>query len=101
MKHVFYEDFNNINRLCSVCFSYCNLWCGSEVPGMILLHSYLYTYNLLWGLTFEALPLSSYALSPKMLPQLETFLEHLLWNSFRVPSSYFFDVFNILKSSSL
>jgi hypothetical protein len=28
-------------------------------------------------------PLSSYALSPTMLPMLETFLELLLWNSFQ------------------
>jgi len=50
--------------------------CDCEVPGMILLQAYLYTYSLLRGVTFEVLPLSSYALSPMMLPVLETF-----WNS--------------------
>jgi len=35
------------------------------------------------GVTFEVLPLSSYALSPTMLSLLETFLEFLLWNSFQ------------------
>jgi len=34
-------------------------------------------------LTFEVLPLGSYALSPRMLPQLETFLEFLSWNNFQ------------------
>jgi len=57
--------------------------CGYEVTGMILLQAYLYTYSLLRGVTFEVLPLSSYALSPMMLPLLETFLEFLLWNSFQ------------------
>jgi len=42
--------------------------CGYEVPGMILLQAFLYTYSLLRGFTFEELPLSSYALSPLMLP---------------------------------
>jgi hypothetical protein len=55
--------------------------CGYEVAGMILLQAYLYTYSLLRGVTFEVLPFSSYALSPRMLPLLETFLELLLWNS--------------------
>jgi len=51
---------------------------------MILLQaSYLYTYSLLRGVTFEVLPLSSYALNTMMLPLLETFLEFLLWNSFQ------------------
>jgi hypothetical protein len=49
--------------------------CGYEVPGMILLHAYLYTYSALRGDTFEVLPLSSYAISSTMLPLLETFLE--------------------------
>jgi hypothetical protein len=40
--------------------------------------------------TFEVLPFSSYALSPMMLPLLETFLELLLWNSFQMPSSHIF-----------
>jgi len=41
---------------------------------MILLQTYLYTYSLLRGVTFEVLPLSSYGLTPTMLPLLETFL---------------------------
>jgi hypothetical protein len=50
---------------------------GYEVPEIILLQaSYLYAYSLLRGVTFEVLLLSSYALSPTMLPLLETF-----WNS--------------------
>jgi hypothetical protein len=32
---------------------------GYEVPGMILFNTYLYTYSLLRGATFEVLPLSS------------------------------------------
>jgi hypothetical protein len=50
--------------------------CGYDVPGMILLQAYLYNYSLMRGVTFEVLPLSSYALSPMMLPLLEHF-----WNS--------------------
>jgi len=34
---------------------------------------YLYTYSLLRGVNFEVLLLNSYALSPTMLPPLETF----------------------------
>jgi len=45
--------------------------------------AYLYTCSLLRGFNFKVLPLSSYALSPMMLPLLETFLELLLWNSFQ------------------
>jgi hypothetical protein len=52
--------------------------------------SYLYTYSFLRGVTFEALPLSSYALGPVMLPLLETFLELLLWNSFHSAVITFF-----------
>jgi len=40
---------------------------------MILLQAHLYNYNLLKGVTFDILALSSYTLSP----QLETFLELL------------------------
>jgi hypothetical protein len=36
------------------------------------------------GLTFEVLPLSSYALSPTAPSLLETFLELILWNSFHI-----------------
>jgi hypothetical protein len=50
---------------------------------MALFQAYLYTYSLLRGVTFEVLPLSSCALSPTMLPLLETFLELLLWSSFQ------------------
>jgi len=45
---------------------------------MILLQVYLYTYSMLRRLTFKALPLSSYTLSPLMMPLLETILELLL-----------------------
>jgi hypothetical protein len=48
--------------------------CDYKVLGMILLRAYLYTYSLLRGVTFDVLPFSSFAL---------------------------FDVFSILKSSSL
>jgi len=51
-----------------------NKKCGYDVPGMILLQTYLYTYSLLRGVTFKALPLSSYALSPVILPLLD------VWN---------------------
>jgi hypothetical protein len=57
--------------------------CGNEATGMILLQAHLYKNGLLRGVTFEVLPLSSYALSPVMLSLLETFLELLLWNSLR------------------
>jgi hypothetical protein len=50
--------------------------CDYEVPGMILLQAYLYTYSLLRGVTFEVLSFSSHALSPLILPLLGTF-----WNS--------------------
>jgi hypothetical protein len=58
-------------------------------------------YSLLRGVTFEVLPLSSYALSPTMLPVLETFLELLLWKGFQRRRHIFLDVLNIPKSSSL
>jgi hypothetical protein len=57
--------------------------CGYDVPGMILLQSYLYTYSLLRGITFKAFPMSSYALRPMTLPMSETFLELLPCNSFQ------------------
>jgi hypothetical protein len=41
------------------------------------------TFSVLRRVTFEALPLRSCALSPTMLPLLETFLELLLWNTFQ------------------
>jgi len=52
--------------------------CGYTVPGMILLKAYLYTYNLLKGITFKVLLLESYVLIPMMLPLLETLLDILL-----------------------
>jgi hypothetical protein len=55
-----------------------NIRHGYEVPKMILLQVYLYTYNLLMRVTFEMLPLSSNALSPTMLPLFETFLQFLV-----------------------
>jgi len=57
--------------------------CGYEVSGMVLLQAHLYIHSLNERVTFEVLPLSSCALSPTMLLLLETFLEPLLWNSFR------------------
>jgi len=44
---------------------------GYEVPRMILLQAYPYTYSLLRGVTFKVLPLSSYARSLMMPPMLE------------------------------
>jgi hypothetical protein len=40
---------------------------GSEVPEMILSQEYPHIYSLLKGDTFKVLPLSRYALHPKML----------------------------------
>jgi len=57
-----------------------NMRYACEVPGMILLAAYLYTYRLLRRVAFKVLALSSYAFGPMMLPLLETFLELLLWN---------------------
>jgi len=62
--------------------------CGYEVPRMILLKAHLCTYSLLSGVNFEVHPLRNYALSPTMLPLLETFFEQL-----PVPSSLFFFFF--------
>jgi hypothetical protein len=59
-----------------------NMICGYEIPRIILLQAYVYTYRLLRGVTFKVLPLSSYALCSVMLPLLEKFLELLLWSSF-------------------
>jgi len=57
---------------------------------MILSQAYLYTYNLLKGVAFKVLPFSSYALSPTMLPLLETFMELPLWNNFQCHHHIFF-----------
>jgi hypothetical protein len=49
---------------------------GYKVPGIILLQaSYLYTYSLLRWVTLEVLSLSSYALTPTMLPLLENIFQ--------------------------
>jgi len=65
--------------------------CSYEVLGTILLqNSCLYIYSLLRRVTFEVLPLNSCALSPTMLPLLETFLELLLWNSFQCRRHVFY-----------
>jgi len=56
--------------------------------------------QLLRGVTFEILPVSSYSLNPTMLSLLETFLE-LWWNSFQCHHHIFLDVFSILKYLSL
>jgi hypothetical protein len=77
-----------------------NMRCGYEVTGMILLQACQYTYSLLRRVTFKVLTFSSYALSPVMLPLLETFLELLSQNSSQCHHHIFLDV-NILKSLSL
>jgi len=61
--------------------------------------SYPNIYSLLTGVTFEVLPLSSYAFTPMMLPLLETFLELVIWNSFQYRSYIFIlDIFIVLKT---
>jgi len=78
-----------------------NTTCSYNVTRIISLQTYLYSsYSLLKGVTFKVLPLSSYALSPVMLPLLGTFLKLLLWNSFQ-SHHILLDVFITLKSSSL
>jgi hypothetical protein len=76
-----------------------------EIPGIILLQAHLYTYSLLRGVTLEVFHFSSYALSPTMLPLLET-LELLLWNSFHCCRHIFFlgclhypDIFGPLRQN--
>jgi len=54
------------------------------------LQTYLYTYSLLRGVTFEVCPFSSYVLSQMMLPLLETFMELFLWNSIQCHHYTFF-----------
>jgi hypothetical protein len=57
-------------------------WCLFKAQGQ--LYFYIRIPNsLLRGAIFEILHLSSYAISPTMLPLLETFLELLLWNSYQ------------------
>jgi len=74
---------------------------GYEVPGMVLLQAYLYMHCLLIEVTFKVPLLSSCALSPLMLPLLETFLELLLWNSFQCHHFLFLVIFSIPKFPSL
>jgi len=47
-------------------------------------------FQLLRGVTFEVLFLSSYVLSSTMLPLLETFFELLVWNSIQCHQHTFF-----------
>jgi hypothetical protein len=42
--------------------------CDYKVPGMILFQADAHIYRLLRRVTFEVLPLSTYAYSPTMLP---------------------------------
>jgi len=49
------------------CFWTCKR-CGYDIRGVILSQAYIHNYNLQRAVNFEVLPLSSYALSPKMLP---------------------------------
>jgi len=71
-----------VTKTCAEIFCDCTR-CGYEVPRMILLEAYLYTHSLQRGVTFEALPLSSYAFIPKMVSVLETFLVLVMWNNFQ------------------
>jgi len=57
---------------------------------MFLLQAYMYNYSLQRAVTFQGLPLSSYAINPTMLPLLEIFLVLLLWNDFQCRRQNFF-----------
>jgi hypothetical protein len=59
MQHTVLGNFVAVSR---------NTSFSCEVPRMTLLQAYLYIFILLRGVTFKVLPLSSYALSPMMLP---------------------------------
>jgi len=75
--------------------TYYHTRCSYGVPGMSLLQAYQYTYNLLRGGHLQSTPLSSYTLSPMMLPLLETFPELLLWNSVQSRCNFFFWMFSL------
>jgi hypothetical protein len=59
--------------------------------------------DFLWGGgdTFEVLPLSNYALSPKMLPLIKTFVKLLMWNSFKSHRQTFLDKVEVKLSLCL
>jgi hypothetical protein len=63
--------------------------CDYEVLRRVLMQTYLYIYSLLRGVTFKALPLSSYVLSPVMLPLLGSFGTPVV-KYLSVPFSHFF-----------
>jgi hypothetical protein len=71
------------------CLWYCitSMRCGYEVPGMIFI---MYTYSLLRGITFEVLPLSSYALCPMILSLLELFWKSCCGITFNATVTFFF-----------
>jgi len=72
-----------------------------ELPKMILLKAHLSTHSLLRGVIFEVFPFRSYAISPAMLPLLETFLGLLSGIPFNAVNTFFMYVFSILKSTFL
>jgi hypothetical protein len=53
------------------------MMCGYEIPGIIFLWPYLYTHSLLREFNLKVLPLSSYAISPIMVPAIA--VELILW----------------------
>lgn len=69
--------------------------CVYEVPRIILLQIFLYTYSLVSVATFKVVHLSSHTLSPVMLPLLETFMEHFFQNNLQCCCYIFLSVFNV------
>jgi hypothetical protein len=70
-------------------------WCGTYKVWLWrswnkFIASIPYIYTSLRAITFKVLPLSNYALTPTMLPLVETLLELLLWNSFQCCFHIFF-----------
>jgi len=64
--------------------------------------SYMYTYSLLTGGTFEIfISLHQLCTQPNDADTVRNISELLLWNSFQLRRYVFLDVFNILKSWSL
>jgi len=61
-----------------------------EVLGMILLQAYLCNYSFRDGSPSKYSPVSAYAISPTMLPLLETIFEILLWKTFSALVPFFF-----------